>query len=129
MGSGHRTRALGSSRGSQIMTGDYPILQLQPGREYALAQGHPWLFSGAFRELPRGLPAGSIVDVTASAGEWVGRGHLNAANSLAFRLLTRDHEQTIDERFYARRMELALALRRLLPADVTAYRLAHAEAD
>jgi 23S rRNA (cytosine1962-C5)-methyltransferase len=111
------------------MTLDYPIVQLQPGREYALTQGHPWLFSGAFRKLPRELPAGSVVDVAASGGEWVGRGHLNPANSLAFRLLTRDREEAIDERFYARRVEKALALRRLLPPDVNAYRLVHAEAD
>lgn len=108
---------------------DYPILQLQPGREYALTQGHPWLFSGAFRTLPRELHAGTVVDVSASGGEWVGRGHLNPANSLAFRLLTRDRDEAIDERFYVRRLETALALRKLLPPDVNAYRLAHAEAD
>lgn len=108
---------------------DYPVFQLHQGREYALMQGHPWLFSGAFRKLPRELPAGSVVDVTASGGEWVGRGHLNPANSLAFRLLTRDREEAIDERFYASRVEKALALRRLLPDTVNAYRLVHAEAD
>ncbi len=111
------------------MTLDYPILQLQPGREYALTQGHPWLFSGAFRKLPRELPAGSVVDVTASGGEWVGRGHLNPNNSLAFRLLTRDRDEAINEAFYIRRIERALALRKLLPANVNAYRLVHAEAD
>jgi 23S rRNA (cytosine1962-C5)-methyltransferase len=111
------------------MTFDYPVLQLQPGREYALTQGHPWLFSGAFRKLPRELPAGSVVDVAASGGEWVGRGHLTPANSLAFRLLTRDRDEAIDESFYARRVEKALALRRLLAPNVNAYRLVHAEAD
>src|SRR5262249_53221106 len=112
------------------MTLDYPTVVLQPGREYALTQGHPWLFSGAFRRLPRELPPGSVVDVTASSGEWVGRGHLNPSNSLAFRLLTRAPAEAIDARFYARRIEAALALRRLLPSGGSnAYRLVHAEAD
>ena len=110
-------------------TNDYPVLRLRPGREYAIRSGHPWLFSGAFREIPPGIEAGAVVDVLASGGEWVARGHLTPQNSLAFRVLTREREEAIDEQFYRRRFERALALRRLLPPDVTAYRLAHAEAD
>ena len=107
----------------------YPLLRLRPGRDYTLGQGHPWVFSGAFLDLPRDLPAGSVVDVTAHDGQWIARGHLNAANSLAFRALTRDREEQIDEAFYVRRIQRALRLRDLLPSDVTAYRLIHAEAD
>jgi 23S rRNA (cytosine1962-C5)-methyltransferase len=107
----------------------YPLLRLRQGRDYTLGQGHPWVFSGAFLELPRELPAGSIVDVTAHDGQWLVRGHLNPANSLAFRALTRDRDEAIDEAFYVRRIQRAQALRDLLPADVTAYRLIHAEAD
>ncbi len=91
--------------------------------------GHPWLFSGAFAGLPRDVAPGAVVDVTAHDGQWLARGHLNAANSLAFRVLTRDRDEAIDGAFYARRLRQALAVRALLPEDVTAYRLAHAEAD
>src|SRR5690242_2011348 len=108
---------------------NYPTFQLNPGREYAVAQGHPWLFSGAFRKLPPGILAGTVADVESASGEWLARGHLNARNSLAFRVLTRDADEAIDEDFYARRIERALALRRLLPGEVTGYRLIHAEAD
>ncbi|HEX6123244.1 MAG TPA: hypothetical protein VFY89_08785, partial [Ktedonobacterales bacterium] len=59
---------------------DYPTFQLNPGREYAIVQGHPWLFSGAFRKLPPGVPAGAVADVESASGEWVARGHLNARN-------------------------------------------------
>ncbi|MGH2500882.1 MAG: class I SAM-dependent rRNA methyltransferase, partial [Ktedonobacterales bacterium] len=107
----------------------YPLLRLKQGRDYTLNQGHPWVFSGAFLDLPRELPAGSVVDVTSHDGHWLARGHLNAANSLAFRALTRDRDELIDEGFYTRRIQRAQALRALLPADVTAYRLIHAEAD
>lgn len=107
----------------------YPLLRLRQGRDYTLGQGHPWLFSGAFLDLPRDLPAGSLVDVTAHDGQWLARGHLNAANSLAFRALTRNRDELIDEDFYIRRIQRAQALRDLLPVDVTAYRLIHAEAD
>jgi 23S rRNA (cytosine1962-C5)-methyltransferase len=108
---------------------EYPVLHLRQGRDFSLLNGHPWVFSGAFRELPRELPAGSVADVVSSQGEWVARGHINVRNSLAFRALTTDTEERIDTAFYARRIERALRLRRLLPEDVTAYRLVHAEAD
>ncbi|HEX6819862.1 MAG TPA: class I SAM-dependent rRNA methyltransferase [Ktedonobacterales bacterium] len=111
-----------------MATGD-PVLRLRSGREYSLLNGHPWVFSGAFRELPAGAPAGIIADVENSRGEWVARGYLNAANSLAFRALTLDRADEIDQAFYARRVREAAALRRLLPSNVTGYRLIHAEAD
>lgn len=107
----------------------YPTLRLKPGRDYTLRQGHPWLFSGAFERLPREIAPGAVVDVTTHDGQWLARGHLNAANSLAFRILTREREETIDTAFFARRLREAQAVRALLPADVTAYRLAHSEAD
>jgi 23S rRNA (cytosine1962-C5)-methyltransferase len=106
-----------------------PRLTLQPGRDYTLLHGHPWLFSGAFRALPTDAPAGIVADVVNAAGEWVARGHLNARNSLAFRVLTRTPDEAIDVDFYRRRIERAAGLRRLLPADVTGYRLINAEAD
>ena len=94
-------------------TGDVtPRVTLQPGRDYTLLHGHPWLFSGAFRALPNDIPAGAVADVVNAAGEWVARGHLNARNSLAFRVLTRTPDEAIDAAFYARRIERAAALRR-----------------
>lgn len=106
-----------------------PVLRLRSGREYSLLNGHPWVFSGAFRELPASAVPGVIVDVENSRGEWVARGYLNAANSLAFRALTLNRDDAIDHAFYLRRTREARALRQLLPADVTGYRLIHAEAD
>lgn len=107
----------------------YSTLRLKPGRDYTVRQGHPWLFSGAFAELPRDLAPGAVVDVTTHDGQWLARGHLNAANSLAFRVLSRDRDEVIDGAFFARRLRQAQAVRALLSPDVTAYRLAHAEAD
>ncbi len=111
------------------MDADYPTLHLRQGREFSLNTGHPWVFSGAFRELPVDLPVGTVVDVVDSKGAWTARGYLNPRNSLAFRALTLDASETIDGDFFARRVEQAMQLRRLLPADVNAYRLIHAEAD
>jgi 23S rRNA (cytosine1962-C5)-methyltransferase len=107
----------------------YPQLRLRPGRDYTLRHGHPWVFSGAFQPIPRGVPRGAVVDVFDAENHWLARGHLNPANSLAFRALSWDEREEIDVAFYARRFARAAALRALLPDDVTAYRLVHAEAD
>src|SRR5205807_2302947 len=73
----------------------YPVLHLRSRREFTVLNGHPWVFSGAFRDLARDghdIPPGAVVDLISSRGEWVARGHLNARNSLAFRLLTLDRD-------------------------------------
>lgn len=111
------------------MISPYQHLALRPGRDYPIRNGHPWLFSGAFQTLPKDLPAGSVVDVASAQGEWIARGHLSVRNSLAFRVLTRQQDEPIDAAFYRRRIQRAAALRALLPQDVSAYRLIHAEAD
>ena len=105
------------------------MLHLRSGREFSLLNGHPWVFSGAFRELPEDAPAGIVADVVSGRGDWIARGHLNARNSLAFRVLSRNQDEAIDADFYQRRIRRALALRRLLPADASAYRLVNAEGD
>lgn len=107
----------------------YPVLRLRSGREYSAITGHPWLFSGAFAELPQDLAAGAVADVVSHRGDWVARGYLNPKNSLALRVLTLDRSEAIDEDFYARRIAAAARLRALLPDTVNAYRLVNAEAD
>lgn len=111
------------------MATPYPRLHLRPGRDYTMLNGHPWVFSGAFQDLPRDLPAGTVADAISAEGKWIARGHLNARNSLAFRVLTMDEREVIDEAFYVRRVRRAADLRRLLPEGLTAYRLVHAEGD
>ncbi len=111
------------------MDDSYPVLQLRSGREYSLLNGHPWVFSGAFRELPRDMAPGSVADVVNSRGDWIARGYVNPRNSLSFRALTYNPSDVISEEWFVGRVRSAAGLRALLPADVTAYRLIHAEAD
>ncbi len=107
----------------------YPTLRLRSGREYSAVMGHPWLFSGAFAELPQDIPPGAVADIVSNRGEWVARGYVNPKNSLALRILTLDRSEPIDEDFFTRRIERAMHLRALLPDTVNAYRLVNAEAD
>jgi 23S rRNA (cytosine1962-C5)-methyltransferase len=78
------------------------------------------------------LPPGSVVDVVDRDGQWAGRGFYNGHSRIALRVLTADADEAIDDAFFTRRLDRAVALRREvlgLDAVTDAYRLVHAEGD
>jgi 23S rRNA (cytosine1962-C5)-methyltransferase len=108
-----------------------PTLTLKPGREKSVNNRHPWLFSGAIQRSDRDAADGDIVDVYSDAGQWLARGYLNRRSQIQVRLLSWDGGQAIDEGFWRRRLQRAMAGRAALAADeqTGAYRLVHAESD
>lgn len=106
-------------------------LILQPGHDRPVRRHHPWIFSGAVAELERRIEDGEIVDVYSSEREWLARGYLNRRSQIIVRLLTWNPEEAIDESFWERRIDRALAARHLLGLDeiTDAYRLVYAEND
>lgn len=104
---------------------------LKRGKEDSLLRFHPWVFSGAIYSLPEGLEEGDIVDVLASDGSFLGRGHYEIG-SIAVRILTSDAGEMVDDSFYAARLRAAWALRErlgLIRPDNTTFRLVHGEGD
>ncbi len=113
-----------------ILPMPYPTLQLKPGRDRPIISGHPWVFSGALQEVPATIQPGDIVDLMSARGEFVARGYINPRNSLAFRVLTWDPDEPVDQAFFDTRVQQAAELRALLERQGTnAYRLVHAEGD
>jgi 23S rRNA (cytosine1962-C5)-methyltransferase len=108
----------------------YPIVRLKPGRQRPLLAGHPWVFSGALQDVPTSIQAGDVVDLMAAGGDFAARGYINPRNSLAFRVLTYDPDEHIDQAFFEGRIRSAQQVRAGLAAQGTnAYRLVHAEGD
>lgn len=108
----------------------YPTASLKPYREEALQNGHLWIFSGALQQPPRWIEPGGLVDVKSATGQFVARGYYNPRTDIAIRLLTHDVEEAIDYAFFRRRIQRAVALRRVFDPDKTnAYRLINAEGD
>ena len=106
-------------------------ITLKRGKEESLLRFHPWVFSGAIANLPATVEEGDTVDVVGHDGTFLGRGHYEIG-SIAVRILTSDPAEEIDERFYARRLEAAMALRMRLGLrrpDNTTFRLVHGEGD
>ncbi len=93
---------------------------------------HPWIFQKMVERPATRLPNGSVVDVIDRDGQWVGRGLYNGHSRIALRVLTADPAEAIDDAFFARRIDRAVALRRDalgLDAVGDAYRLIHSEGD
>jgi 23S rRNA (cytosine1962-C5)-methyltransferase len=105
-----------------------PRLELQKDLARHLRAGHPWVFRKALARAPRGLPAGTIVDVV-EGSRFVARGYYDPLSAITVRVLTREEGETVDEAFWRRRVARALALRQELVRGTTAYRLLHGESD
>jgi 23S rRNA (cytosine1962-C5)-methyltransferase len=107
-----------------------PSVVLLPGHARRAEAGHPWIFSNEVRmdAAAKALPPGALVTLSRAGGSPLGVAMFNPHTLLAARLLDRDAGRAIGRRFFARRIERALALRRRLFAE-PCYRLVHAEAD
>jgi 23S rRNA (cytosine1962-C5)-methyltransferase len=103
-------------------------LRLQKDLARHLRAGHPWVFRKAIEKAPKGLAAGTIVDVT-DGGRFVARGYYDPHSAITVRILTREPAEAIDATFWRRRVARALALRRELVSGTNGYRLVHGESD
>lgn len=104
-------------------------LFLRSGKDRPVRQGHPWVFSGAIRDLDPAIAPGSVVRLCAADGEALGVGYVNPRCTIAVRMLSR-RDEAIDAAFVARRVAAAIALRaHVVGADTDAYRLINGEGD
>jgi len=107
------------------------IAVLKRNRARPVLQRHPWVFSGAIERVEGDATDGDVVEVRDAGHNWLARGYLNRRSQIAVRLLTWRQDEPIDGDFWRRRLERAVAARQSLvdDANVTAYRLVHAESD
>jgi 23S rRNA (cytosine1962-C5)-methyltransferase len=104
---------------------------LKPGREKSVLYRHPWIFSGAIREINGTPRVGETVDVHAASGDMLGRAAFSPSSKIQARMWSWNPDEQIDEDFFRRRLQAALELRRsVIPAgESDALRLVHAESD
>lgn len=103
---------------------------LHKGKEKAAWQLHPWIFSGAIKTVD-GTPAnGTLIKVFNVDKEFIAYGVYNAHSRVAVRLLEWNQEHPVDEMWWRRRLQRAVALRTHLLTDQNdTVRLVFAEAD
>ncbi len=102
---------------------------LRKGKDKAVRNRHPWVFSGAVDEVDSGLAKGDLAEICASDGSFLGIGYFNPESQIVVRMLAFEKVE-VDDSFFRRRISEAISLRtRLMPAGTDAYRLIHSEGD
>jgi 23S rRNA (cytosine1962-C5)-methyltransferase len=107
---------------------ELPVIRLKIVRN----SSHPWIFQKMVEKPAQRAPNGCVVDIHDRDDKWVARGLYNGHSRIALRVLTIDPNEAIDDEFFGRKIDRAIALRRdrLRLDDVAdAYRLIHSEAD
>ncbi len=103
---------------------------LKKGKEKAVLQRHPWLFSGAIERV-KGKPAdGDVVKLLSDKGDFMAYGFYNGQSRVALRLLEWNEATQINEDWLRKKVRLAVASRsNLLTSETNTYRLIFSEAD
>ncbi len=101
---------------------------LKPGREKALLNRHPWIFSGAIESFPS-FENGDTLDVYSHSGSFLAKAYFHRENSLSGRVLTFRDEPI--EKAIERSISNAAVLRRgMFDREMTnCFRLINAEGD
>ncbi|TCO05381.1 class I SAM-dependent rRNA methyltransferase [Natronoflexus pectinivorans] len=108
-----------------------PVVYLKPGKEQSLKRFHPWIFSGAIKNVNAELEEGDLVRVHDSHDNFLAIGHYQIG-SIAVRVLS-FKDEPIDDAFWQRKIRVAYGIRTamgLTSSEVTnAFRLVHGEGD
>ena len=84
--------------------------RLKKGKEKAVKQLHPWVFSGAL-EFVKGKPVnGEVISVTDSNGDFLAKGFYNNQSRVAVRLLEWNDTE-LDENWWRSRVAKAVLAR------------------
>ena len=104
---------------------------LKEGREKSVLRRHPWIFSGAIREVTGDPGPGETVEVRSARGEFLAHGAYAAASHIPVKLWNFEASEPVDEAFFRKRLASAYALRKTVFHGVLpdAYRLVCAESD
>lgn len=98
---------------------------LKAGREKALLNGHPWVFSGAIARVEGEPGPGDPVEVIAARGAWLGTAAYSPSSQIRARVMTRDERVPLDGALWRRRIHESVARREGAPVC----RLVYGESD
>jgi len=106
-------------------------IKLKKGKEKAVLQRHPWVFSGALDKII-GKPAnGEVISLKSANNDFLAYGYFNDQSRVAVRLLEWDEKKIINEDWYAEKINAAISSRAHLLSnkETNTYRLIFSEAD
>ena len=106
-------------------------IRLKPTKEKSILRFHPWVFSGAIKDIDSDINEGDIVEVISNKGRYLATGHYQIG-TISVRIFE-FQQQTIDEKYWETKIANAISLRKDLGfinnEKTNIYRLIHAEGD
>ena len=109
-----------------------PQVILKPRRALPFFNQHPWVFAGSIQKVQGDPQPGAEVAVVSSKSEFIARGLFNPNSNIRVRLYSWDASRSLDEAFWADRLDQAIQLRQRLfgrSPQQAAYRVVYSEAD
>ena len=103
-----------------------PVVTVSARGAERLRAGHPWVYRSDIRD--SGADSGDLVTVKSERGRPLGTGFWSSASQISLRFLGAD-DVPDEPSLFRSRLEAALAFRRTLNIDATAWRLVNAEGD
>ena len=104
------------------------FVTLKPGKDRRLRAGHCWVYAGEIAKITAEAADGDPVDIRDHKERFLGRGLLNRTSQISVRRFTTQKEE-IDQTFFRRRLEAALAYRQRVLPDTTTFRVVFSEGD
>jgi 23S rRNA (cytosine1962-C5)-methyltransferase len=92
---------------------------LKKGKEKAVLQRHPWVFSGAIERVKGSPNNGDIVKLTNAKGDFMAYGFYNDQSRVALRLLEWDENVIVDDTWFREKVGVAVKSRADILADGT----------
>jgi 23S rRNA (cytosine1962-C5)-methyltransferase len=92
---------------------------------------HPWVFSGALKQIPEQLKSGEPVKLVDEQGVFLAQGYFNSYSQIAVRLWSWNEEEEINDEFFVKKIEAAYQIRKqYVDSKATdSYRLIYGEND
>jgi 23S rRNA (cytosine1962-C5)-methyltransferase len=103
---------------------------LKPAKEKSLLRKHPWVFSGAIKNVEKDTKDGSIVEIFSNKDKYLATGHYNEGN-ISIRIFEFERQE-INEEYWKNKIKKAYD-QRINTIEISStnnvYRLVHAEGD
>ena len=105
-------------------------VNLKPAKEKSLLRKHPWVFSGAIKNVEKDTKDGSIVEIFSNKEKYLATGHYNQGN-ISVRIFEFERQE-INEEYWKKKILKAYE-QRINTIEISStnnvYRLVHAEGD
>ena len=110
---------------------NYPKLTVTEKAEKLLRGGHVWVYGDEITAAEGTPEDGALTDVFSGKGKYLGTGFYNSHSKIRVRIISKNTNDTFDEKFWERRLTYAVAYRKTVMGDTDfrCCRLIFGEAD